>query len=97
HDRDSRDGADPCRDVATFAGARQRLASKYMGSIRALDGIAEIFLKTYQTLSPFDVPANLPWYRALTCLRLSKYDATRPVCTSRDGIQALLSEGLRVL
>ena len=96
-DWDSADVADPCRDVARFVVALQRLAFKYMGSIRALDGIAEIFLKTYQTLSPFDVRANLPWYRALTCLRLSKYEANRPVCTFRDGIQALLSEGLRVL
>ena len=96
-DWDSYDVADPCRDVARFLVALQRLAFKYLGSIRALDGIAEVFLKTYQALSPFGVAGNLPWYRALTCLRLSTYEAARPVCTLRDGIEALLSEGIRAV
>lgn len=92
-DWDSYDVADPCRDVARFLVALQRLAFKYLGSIRALDGIAEVFLKTYQALSPFKVAENLPWYRALACLKLSFYEADRSVCTLRDGIEALLSEG----
>ena len=96
-DWDGYDVADPCRDVARFLVALQRLAFKYLGSIRALDCIAEIFLKTYQALSSYEVAATLPWYRALTCLRLSKYEANRPVCTFRDGIEALLTEGLRVV
>jgi aminoglycoside phosphotransferase (APT) family kinase protein len=96
-DWDSYDLADPCRDVARFLVALQRLAFKYLGSIRALDGIAEVFLKTYQALSPFEVAENLPWYRALACLRLSFYEADRPVCILRDGIEALLSEGMRAL
>ena len=96
-DWDSYDVADPCRDVARFTVALQRLAFKYLGSIRALDPAVEVFLNTYKTLSPFEVDANLAWYRALTCLRLAKYEANRPVCTFREGIEALLSEGLRVL
>ena len=96
-DWDSYDVADPCRDVARFLVALQRLAFKYLGSIHALDGIAEVFLKTYQALSPFDVAGNLPWYRALTCLRLSSYEAQRPVCSFREGIKVLLGEGLRAL
>lgn len=96
-DWDGYDVTDPCRDVARFLVALQRLAFKYLGSIRALDGSAEVFLKTYQAVSPFEVAASLPWYRALTCLRLSKYEANRPACTFRDGIEALLSEGLRAL
>jgi hypothetical protein len=36
-------------------------------------------------------------YRALTCLRLAKYEANRPLETWAEGIEALLGEGLRVL
>src|SRR6516162_925685 len=96
-DWDSYDVADPCRDVARFLVALERLAFKYLGSIHALDGIAEVFLKTYQTLSPFEVAGNLAWYRSLACLKLSFYEANRPVCTFRDGIEVLLSEGMRAL
>jgi hypothetical protein len=96
-DWDSYDVADPCRDVARFIVALQRLAFKYLGSIRELDATSEVFLKTYKGLSPFEVTANLSWYRALTCLRLAKYEANRPVCTLPEGIKALLGEGLRVL
>jgi hypothetical protein len=82
--------------VARFVVALQRLAFKYLGSIRALDAAVEVFLTTYQALVPFKIAAaNLAWYRAFTCLRLSKYEANRPVCTFRDGIEALLGEGLR--
>lgn len=96
-DWDGYDVADPRRDVARFIVALQRLALKHLGSIRALDAAGEVFLKTYQALSPLDVAENLCWYRALTCLRLAKYEANRPLCSFPEGIQALLGEGLRVL
>jgi len=96
-DWDGHDVADPSRDVARFIVALQRLAFKYLGSIRALDAVAEVFLKTYTALSPFEITGNLSLYRALTCLRLAKYEANRPVCTLREGIEALLDEGLRLL
>src|SRR2546422_6065147 len=96
-DWDGHDVADPSRDVARFIVALQRLALKYLGSIRALDAVAEVFLKTYQALNPVEISATLSLYRGLTCLRLAKYEANRPVCTLREGIEALLAEGLRVL
>ncbi len=96
-DWDGHDVADPSRDVARFLVALQRLAFKYLGSIRALDAVAEVFLKTYQALNPVEISATLSLYRGLTCLRLAKYEANRPVCTLREGIEALLAEGLRVL
>jgi aminoglycoside phosphotransferase (APT) family kinase protein len=96
-DWDTYDVADPCRDVARFIVALQRLALKYLGSVRALDSTAEAFLHTYDALSPFTIAANLPWHRAFTCLKLAKYEANRPVCTFRHGIEALLAEGLRAL
>lgn len=96
-DWDSYDVADPCRDVARFLVALQRLGAKYMGSIHALDEAAAVFLDTYQILVPFKITANLSWYRALTCLQLSKYEANRPVCVFRDGIEALLNEGRKAL
>ncbi len=96
-DLDLYDVADPCRDVARFLVALQGLAFKHLGSIRALDTVAEVFVETYQGLSPFRLAAKLPWYRAWTCLRHAKYEADRPVCTFHEGIQTLLGEGLRVL
>jgi len=96
-DWDGHDVADPSRDVARFIVALQRLALKYLGSIRALDAVAEVFLKMYQALNPVEISATLSLYRGLTCLRLAKYEANRPVCTLREGIEALLAEGLRVL
>jgi hypothetical protein len=95
-DWDTYDLADPCRDVARFLVSLQRLAFKYFESIHALDAEAEMFLRTYETLSPFKVRANLPWYRAFTCLKLAKYEVNRPVCTLREGIELLLREGLHV-
>jgi aminoglycoside phosphotransferase (APT) family kinase protein len=96
-DWDGYDVADPCRDVARFLVALQRLAFKYLGSLQALDGAARVFLGTYEALSPFEVASSLPVYRALTCLRLAKYEANRPLHTWAEGIEALLGEGLRVL
>ncbi len=95
-DWDGYDVADPCRDVARFIVALQRLGFKYLGSLGALAGAVDQFLKTYESVSPF-AAANLSFYRALTCLRLAKYEANRPQCTFREGIEALLGEGLRVL
>jgi hypothetical protein len=96
-DWDNHDVADPCRDVARFIVALQRLAVKYHGSIAALDGAIAVFLTTYQANSPYDVATNLAWYRALTCMQLAKYEANRSVCDFLPGIEALLDEGLRVL
>jgi aminoglycoside phosphotransferase (APT) family kinase protein len=96
-DWDSYDVADPCRDVARFVVGLQRLAVKYHGFVSALDAAAEVFLTTYRARCPYDITTNLAWYRALTCLRLAKYEANRPVCTFPEGIEALLDEGLRVL
>ena len=96
-DWDNCDIADPCRDVTRFLVALQRLGFKYLGSIKALDGAAEVFLQTYEALNPFTITANLPWYTAFTCLTLAKYEANRPVCTFPDGIEALIAEGLRAL
>ena len=96
-DWDGYDVAHPSRDVARFVVQLQRLAVKYFGSIRALDPAVDVFLRTYRAHSPYDVSANLAWYRALTCLRLAKYEANRPVCTFPQGIAALLREGLHVL
>ena len=96
-DWDGHDVADPARDVARFVVALQRLAFKYVGSFQALDKAADAFLETYQSLRGSSVDATLPWWRAATCLRLAKYEANRPGCPLRDGIVALLDEGVRIL
>ena len=96
-DWDGHDVADPARDVARFAVALQRLGLKYRGSIRAFDAEAERFLETYVSGSASRVSWALPWWRGLACLRLAKYEANRPGDPWRDGIVALLDEGIRVL
>ena len=96
-DWDTHDVADPARDVARFIVALQRLAIKYLGSLQALDAAAGAFLETYLALSPFAVTASLPWHRALTCLRLAKYEANRPAGAFPGGIEGLLGEGLHAL
>jgi hypothetical protein len=54
--------ADPSDDVAHFVVGLQRLAQRSLGSMAALDGAAEVFLKTYFGSVPVDplVPAGPP-------------------------------------
>src|SRR5712691_4190914 len=47
-DWDGYDVADPARDVARFLAALRRLAVGRLRSIRAVDGPAEVFLRTYR-------------------------------------------------
>jgi len=46
-DWDLYDIAHPTRDVAKFIVSLERLAKQCLGSVRALDSAAELFLKTY--------------------------------------------------
>src|SRR5207247_4564134 len=50
--------ADPSRDVARFLVGLQRLALRCLGSIRALDAVAEVFLKTYVDSNRADVTTH---------------------------------------
>jgi aminoglycoside phosphotransferase (APT) family kinase protein len=89
--------ADPSRDVARFIVGLQRLALRSLGSIRALDGAAEVFLKTYVASSGPKILANLPFYKAAICLRLAKKDVKRQAALWYEKAEATLDEGLRIL
>src|SRR5207249_8409084 len=69
-DWDLYDIAHPARDVAKFIVSLERLAMKHLGSIRALDGAAELFLRAYLASGghPHVAPA-LPFYKAVLWLK----------------------------
>ena len=98
-DWDVYDIADPTRDVASFIVTLERMALKSCGSVRALDGAAEVFLKTYlDARGQAPVAAHLPFYKAAYCL----WEAHWEVKTKRklgwgERAEAMLDEGLRTL
>ena len=69
-DWDLYDIAHPARDVAKFIVSLERLAKQCLGSIRALDSAAELFLNTYLDSGGHPhVPAALPFYKAVFWLK----------------------------
>ena len=98
YDWDSHDVADPGRDVARFIVSLGRLALRYLGSMRALDSAAEVFLNTYLLQRGRNVQERLPFHKAATCIKIAKYEIPRPACASRTAIiEEMLDEGLRIL
>jgi Phosphotransferase enzyme family len=89
--------SDPSRDVARFLLGIRRLAERHLGSIRALDSCAEIFLETYLTEGDERVAKNVPFYMAALCLRQAKRFAGRQRPRWQERAEALLDEGLRAL
>jgi aminoglycoside phosphotransferase (APT) family kinase protein len=89
--------ADPAGDVARFVVGLRRLALRCLGSIRALDAAADVFLDTYRSQCRFEVGANLPFYAAAICLRLAKKDIGHHAEHWAEKAEATLDEGLRVL
>jgi len=99
-DWDGYDLADPARDVARFLAALRRPALGRLGSIRALDGTAEVFLNTYLAAGRPEVQKNLRFFEAATCLNLAKHALCRPgphPQTKQDKAEAMLDEGLRIV
>ena len=99
-DWDGCDLADPARDVARFLAALRRPALGRLGSIRALDGTAEVFLNTYLAAGNPEVKKNLRFFEAATCLNLAKHTLCRPgPCpkAKQDKVEAMLDEGLRIV
>jgi aminoglycoside phosphotransferase (APT) family kinase protein len=97
-DWDLYDVADPARDLAKFAVSLERQAVLHLGSIRALDDVLEVFLRTYSASggSP-QVAAHLPFYKALACLNAANKDLQTKAGTGRAWAEAMLDQGLRVL
>ncbi|HKO24595.1 MAG TPA: phosphotransferase [Chloroflexota bacterium] len=96
-DWDGYDVADPARDVARFIVALKRLALGRLGSIRALDAVADVFVQTYVGLGRPDVAARLPCYEAAICLQIASNMARRGQPHWQMKVQTMLDEGLRTL
>ena len=96
-DWDGYDVADPARDVARFIVALKRLALGRLGSIRALDAVAAVFVQTYVGLGQPDVAARLPCYEAAFCLQIASNMAHKGRPYWQMKVQTMLDEGLRTL
>ena len=98
-DWDGYDVADPARDVARFLSALRKEALG-LGSIRALDAVADVFLKTYLAVGQPIAEQNLRFFEAATCLNLAKHSLCRPIPdwqVKQEKADAMLDESLRIL
>ena len=94
------DVADPARDVGRFLYALRRWALDELGSIRALDGVAEIFLTTYLAVGQREVKKNLRFFEAATCFNLAMrhlLDSGSNWNEKQEKAEAMRDEGLHVL
>ena len=88
------DVADPARDLGRFLAALRHSALSRLGSIRALDATADVFLRTYLGVGQPEVKRNLRFYEAAACLKLAKHSFYH---ARLEKMEATLDEGLRVL
>jgi len=96
-DWDGYDVADPARDVGRFRAALRRLALIRLGSIRALDSAAEVFLRTYLALGQPQAERNLRFFQAAAFLKLATHHLSPSAPHWENRAEAMLDEGLRVL
>jgi aminoglycoside phosphotransferase (APT) family kinase protein len=96
-DWDGYDVADPARDAARFLAALRRLALGKRGSIRALDGAADVFLTAYQSAGTPAAEEHLRFYEAAACHTLAVHHLSHPVSRWPDKVDAMLDEGLRII
>jgi Phosphotransferase enzyme family len=99
-DWDWHDVADPARDVARFLYALRRWALDQLGSIRALDRAAEVFLKTYLAEGSPEVEKNLHFFEATTCLNLAVrhlFDEGPSWEEKQQKAETMLDEGLNIV
>jgi len=99
-DWDWHDVADPARDVARFLYALRRWALDQLGSIRALDEAAHVFLKAYRAAGTPEVERNLRFFAATTCLNLAVrhlFDDGPGWDEKQGKAEAMLDEGLDII
>jgi hypothetical protein len=100
-DWDWHDVADPARDVARFRYALRRWALDELGSIRALDDAADVFLETYRAAGGPGVGGNLRFFEAVTCLNLAVRhlfdDDGRSWDEKQRKADLMLDEGLQII
>lgn len=85
--------SEPSSDVANFIIGLKQLALSSFGSLTALDGPIDAFLRSYAVAGGYDVNKRLRFYMAAQCLRRAKRHSKYGV----EKTEALLDEGLRIL
>lgn len=88
--------ADPIRDLARFVVGLKRLALRSLGAIRALDNVADIFLKTYEAHDGCYGTAQLAFHKAAVCMEHAKHDVHIQASGWRERAEITLAEGLRI-
>ncbi len=96
-DWDSYNVADPSHDVARMLVYLKRVGLRHLGSVHALDGAAEVFLKTYVATGRSYVTARLAFQKAAICLERAKRDVAKQARGWGEEAEMMLDEGLRVL
>lgn len=95
-DWDLYDIAHPARDVAKFIVSLERLAMNCLGSVRALDAAAEVFLKAYLGSGGHPkVPAAVPFYKAVFWLKGRTTAIRTKAAGWREQAEIMFSESLR--
>ena len=89
--------ADPAHDVGRFLTAVRYLALLHLGSIRALDSAAEVFLSTYLAVGQPEATRNLRFFEVAGCLKWAKHIVCHRVLQWHEKAEAMLDEGFRVL
>ena len=85
---------DPSCDVARAPVDLKRLGLKHFASIRALDAVADVFLKAYTAAGRMVVATHLAFQKAALCLERATRDLEKD---ARAWAEAMLDEGLRIL
>lgn len=94
-DWDVYETTDPSRDVARFMVSLERLALKYLGSLNALDGAAETFLRTYlNSGGPSQVTEDLAFHKAANYLWYAQWEAKTKRRGWRQRAEIMLDEAL---
>ena len=96
-DWDTHNVADPSYDVARMLIGFKRMGLEHFGSLHALDGVADVFLKTYVTTGRSPVTTRVAFQKAAICLERAKRDLDKQTSGWRKRAETMLDEGLRIL
>src|SRR5437899_11202680 len=84
-DWDSYNVADTSHDVARMLVYLKRAGLRHLGSVHALDGAAEVFLKSYVALGRSYGSARMAFQKAATCLE--RAERSVPKQARRSGLE----------
>ena len=75
----------------------KRMGLEHFGSLHALDGVADVFLKRYVTTGRSPVTTRVAFQKAAICLERAKRDLDKQTSGWRKRAETMLDEGLRIL